>query len=167
MTVVATGTAPVAWTGEDLDALPVGAVVNSHVTAARKAPGSDGVWACTDGVVRTSTELASYFNPLVVLATPVRGARDAGEPGRIAWTESDLLTLPVTAVVDARITSRKARRDGVEVWACSDGEVRTSAELAALDGPVRVLALRTPTTDRLARGITGALPACLDPKDTP
>ena len=78
MTVVATGTAPVAWTGEDLDALPVGAVVNSHVTAARKAPGSDGVWACTDGVVRTSTELApwklvpandKYFARLEVLRT--------------------------------------------------------------------------------------------------
>lgn len=158
------GTGPVAWTGADLDALATSTVVNSKIVAARRLPGA-GDWACTDGDARTSRELASIYNPLVVLSVP--GERDGDEPDRIAWTESDLLALQVTAVVDARITARKVRRDGVESWACSDGEVRTSAQLVALDGPVRVLALRTPTPDRLARGITGALPAALDPKDTP
>lgn len=158
------GTGPVAWTGEDLDALPVSAVVNSHILAARRLPGgAEGTWACTDGEVRTSHQLASTYAPLVVLPSPARG----NGPGRVAYTYADLLALAVTAVVDARITARKVRRDGAEAWACSDGEVRTSGELLALDGPVRVLVLHTPTTDRLARGITGALPRSLDPKDTP
>jgi hypothetical protein len=164
------GTAPVAWTAEDLDALPLGAVVNSHVVAARKElRGGQELWACIDdGATRTSRELAAYYNPLVVLVSARPRVQPTGRPLLpVAWNEADLERLAVTAVVDSRITARKVRRDGVESWACTDGQVRTGAELLGLVGPLVILARSTPTTDRLARGITGALPRSLDPKDTP
>lgn len=86
--------------------------------------------------------------------------------GPVAWTGEDLFALPESAVVNSSIlAARRLPGDGEGTWACTDGEVRTSRQLASVYAPLVVL--HAPTTDRLARGITGALPRSLDPKDTP
>lgn len=71
-----------------LDALPVGEVINSRVVAARKVerPARSGSarWACTDGTVRTSADMVTFFAPLWSMERPSAAAPSGEDPELLA-----------------------------------------------------------------------------------